>query len=528
MPDFGSDNLDVVAALSAIVALEDDNPEPGIRGAETRRLRKPTKPSGPTLPVMIHAAALVVANVLGSTTTTVYCITTEQVEFLDHADMPAIDLALAEILAALQYPGNPAPSDIGRRIMHKKRIDESIEQLRELMASRGEGADKPLAKASRTFIRSEIRRAFVYSALMNYARVNNEDPGDIPPAAAKADAGDGEVITPARRDFEVDTSRPYVRLYKPEDVVSFTRRIDLRFKDGPERKSMRARAQQMSVNGCSRTLSTVPENWREKIDQIEAEMPNFSEACMVLREALAIASHAAVPVPRFPHMLLEGESGIGKSRFAAKIGDLLGVNTVRIDMASSETNSMLSGSDQHWANAKSGHVFNTLVDRGYGNPVFFLDEIDKIQTSHYDPLAPLYSLLERDSAQCFTDKTIPDIPIDASYITWVLTANDKSQLPTALLDRLRPIHVPTPTPVEKQTIILQMFNTISDQLALVRPVALPDEVLEYLAEKCSLRAAAAALHSGIGQALIRGRQEMRIEDLSEATPKHRTMGFLPA
>ena len=76
-------------------------------------------------------------------------------------------------------------------------------------------------------------------------------------------------------------------------------------------------------------------------------------------------------------------------------------------------------------------MFETLVDGQYANPVMVVDEIDKAGGEHaYDPLGALYSLLEHDTAGNFTDE-FAEVPIDASQVIWVATANDDRAHPRA-------------------------------------------------------------------------------------------------
>ena len=72
--------------------------------------------------------------------------------------------------------------------------------------------------------------------------------------------------------------------------------------------------------------------------------------------------------------------------------------------------------------ARPGKVFEALVEGEYANPVIVVDEIDKASgDAQYDPLGALYSLLEHDTAQSFTDE-FAEVAIDASQVIWITTA----------------------------------------------------------------------------------------------------------
>ena len=98
------------------------------------------------------------------------------------------------------------------------------------------------------------------------------------------------------------------------------------------------------------------------------------------------------------------------------------------------------------AQAEGGKVFEALVDGEYANPVIVVDEIDKASSdAQYDPLGALYSLLEYDTAQSFTDE-LAEVAIDASQVIWITTANDARGIPDPILNRMNVFEVQAPTP----------------------------------------------------------------------------------
>lgn len=76
----------------------------------------------------------------------------------------------------------------------------------------------------------------------------------------------------------------------------------------------------------------------------------------------------------------------------------------------------------------------------------------------YDPLAALYTLLERRSARSFTDLSIRDFAIDASHINWIATANSVNGIPSPLLSRLTVLHVHAPTPDQVARIAQNIYG----------------------------------------------------------------------
>lgn len=89
-----------------------------------------------------------------------------------------------------------------------------------------------------------------------------------------------------------------------------------------------------------------------------------------------------------------------------------------------------------------------------------VDEIDKARGEHaYDPLGALYSLLEHDTAQEFTDE-FADVAVDASQIIWVATANDERCIPEPILNRMNVYNVLAPTPDQARDIGRRLYVNI--------------------------------------------------------------------
>jgi len=85
-----------------------------------------------------------------------------------------------------------------------------------------------------------------------------------------------------------------------------------------------------------------------------------------------------------------------------------------------------------------------ILNGTYANPVIMVDELDKAGGGNqYDPLGALYMLLERDTAAEFVDEFV-EIPIDASGVVWIATANEESKIPDPILNRMNVYAVGSP------------------------------------------------------------------------------------
>jgi ATP-dependent Lon protease len=171
-------------------------------------------------------------------------------------------------------------------------------------------------------------------------------------------------------------------------------------------------------------------------------------------------------------------------------------------------------------------VFETLVDGAYANPVMVVDEIDKARGEHaYDPLGALYSLLEHDTAQSFTDE-FAEVAIDASQVIWVATANDERAIPDPILNRMNVFEVQMPDRDAARAIALRLYVSIRcahdwGRRFDERP---GDAVLDRIGELAP-REMRRAWMTAFGNARLAGRPTVEAVDLPEAHGRRTPIGF---
>ena len=281
-----------------------------------------------------------------------------------------------------------------------------------------------------------------------------------------------------------------------------------------------------------RMLEKGPERFQVKpgglpaMEHLYDEMPNFNEVLDDVRRQLALC-HDSRDALEITPMLLLGPPGIGKTHFAREIAQLLGTGMGFISMSSLTAGWVLSGASSQWKGARPGKVFETLVDGAYANPVMVVDEIDKARAEHaYDPLGALYSLLEHDTAGAFTDE-FAEVPIDASQVVWVATANDGRGIPEPILNRMNVFEVQAPDPDAARAIALRLYRKLRAEHDWGQRFdeAPAEAVLERLSSTAP-REMRRAWMTAFGNARLAGRYSVEVADLPGAGNRRQPIGFM--
>lgn len=204
-------------------------------------------------------------------------------------------------------------------------------------------------------------------------------------------------------------------------------------------------------------LPVTPLPGLERINQITEilidEFPWAEKACRLLTyELRARAAHGSRGLG-FSPLLLVGPPGSGKTRFAQRLGSLLGIEDSVVNCAGMSDTKILKGLSRGWSGARPSLLIERLAQTQRGNHLFILDEVDKMSGTYAgDPRAALLDLLEAGNARRFSDLFLLT-EVDLSHCLFVATANSLELIPAPLLDRLQPVFFPQPGPEHAETLI---------------------------------------------------------------------------
>jgi ATP-dependent Lon protease len=231
---------------------------------------------------------------------------------------------------------------------------------------------------------------------------------------------------------------------------------------------------------------------RRAADILDEDHFGLEEVKRRILEFLAVMQlrHEHGEVCHAPIICLVGPPGVGKTSIGRSIARAMGRKFIRMSLGGVRDEAEIRGHRRTYVGAMPGRVIKALKRVGSGNPVFMLDEVDKLAHDFRgDPASALLEVLDPEQNNSFADNYV-ELSYDLSKVFFIATANDLEGIPGPLRDRMEIIRLPGYTAFEKREIAKRYLlpRQIKENALEGDKVKIPLPTIDYLIEHYTMEA----------------------------------------